>query len=145
MNTDSKKEQNEQCTIPVVVRSALSRSEYMKQVYRYYKGDDDWKYVCIDAYKPVKNAQAWELCPRCGLIPKVWEFDNGRSTACGCGENQYRNFSIEAESIMSVVKHSDNGQSCVDYDSDELRRNWNHWTKTGEFLWVKDYDGNGRW
>jgi len=62
-----------------------------------------------------------------------------------CGENIFRHFSIRAESIMSVVKHSHNGQSAVNYDSDELRRNWNHWAKTGEFLWVKDYVKNGRW
>jgi len=142
---DEKETKTTNSGLGAVGRSALSRSEYMKQVYRYYNGDDDWKYVCIDAYKNVKNAQEWELCPNCGLIPKVWEFDNGRSTACGCGDNPYRHFSIEAESIKSVMKHSHNGQSVVDYDSDALRKNWNQWAKTGEFIWIKDYVGSGRW
>lgn len=26
----------------------------------------------------------WLPCPRCGLRPLVWEFDNGRVTAWGC-------------------------------------------------------------
>ncbi len=125
-----------------VRRSALSRSNYMRKVVRYYNGEDDWKYKCIDTYEKVKNAQAWELCPNCGLFPKVWEFDNGRATACGCGENQYEKFTVFAESIMSVCKNSHNGQSAIDYDLDALRKNWNHWAKTGEFLFTR---GNGRW
>ena len=126
-------------------RSALSRSEYMKQVFRYYNGDDDWKYKCTDAYEKVENAQSWELCPNCGLIPKICEFDNGRQTACGCGEDQYTHFKIFAESITSVMKNSHNEQSMVDYDSDALRKNWNHWAKTGEILWVRNYKLTGRW
>lgn len=77
------------------------------------------KYKAISAYKIPNN-------------PEDWEFNNGRSTACGCGENQYRNFSIYSESIMSwVTRH--NG-SALDYDSDKLRKNWNHWVETGEEL-----------
>lgn len=145
MNTDSKNTESKQCTIPVVGRSALSRSEYMKKVFRYYNGDDDWKYKCTDDYENVENAQSWELCPICGLFPKIWEFDNGRQTACGCGENEYTHFKIFAESILSVMKHSHNGQSMVDYDNDALRKNWNHWAKTGEILWEHNYKVTGRW
>ncbi len=123
----------------------LSRREYMKQVFRYYNGDDDLKYTCIDEFKKVENAQAWEFCPVCGLIPKVWEFDNGRLTACNCGENEYHHFSISAESIMSIIKHSHNGQSMAEYDSDALRKNWNHWVKTGEVLFENNYKVTGRW
>lgn len=46
----------------------------------------------------------WLPCPRCGLRPLVWEFDNGRSTACGCGTDGYCHWSVRAESIMSVIK-----------------------------------------
>lgn len=120
-----------------IFRGGLSKSDYMKLVYRYYQGLDDYRYKCIDAYKCVENAQAWEVCPNCGLIPKVWVFDNGRATACGCGENRYKHFSVFAECITSVVKHSHNGQSIVDYDADELRKNWNHWVKTKEFLFIR--------
>jgi hypothetical protein len=125
-----------------VRRSALSRSDYMRKVVRYYNGEDDWKYKCIDIYEKVKNAQSWEICPNCGLFPKIWEFDNGRVTACGCGKNQYEKFTIFAESVMSVCKNSHNGQSATDYDLDALRKNWNHWAKTGELLFIR---GNGRW
>ena len=135
--------QTPQLTIPRVMHSALSQSEYMRKVVKYYNGEDDWRYKAIDAYKQVKNVQAWELCPNCGLFPKVWEFDNGRATACGCGVNQYDHFKVFAESIMSVCKNSYNGQSAENYDLDALRKNWNHWAKNGEFLFVRD--GSGRW
>ena len=137
--------ENHKLTMPRVRRSSLSRSEYMKKVFRYYNGDDDWLYTCTDVYEKVKNAQAWELCPICGMIPKIWEFDNGRQTACRCGKNKYDHFKIMAESICSVMKHSHNGQSMADYESDALRKNWNHWAKTGEILWEHNYKVTGRW
>ena len=99
-------------------------------------------YNCIDAYKEVGNPGKWLDCPNCGLKPKIWEFDNGRSTACGCGENRYQHFSIHAESIMSVVGRF-NG-STTDYDSDALRKNWNWWVETGEEVF-KTPRNDGRW
>lgn len=42
-------------------------------------------YKCIDAYKEVKNPDEWLNCPICGLKHLTWEFNNGESTACGCG------------------------------------------------------------
>jgi hypothetical protein len=90
------------------------------------------KYKCISAYKIPNKPEEWLDCPNCGLKPLVWEFNNGRSTACGCGENIYRHFSIHSESIMSWVTRY-NG-SALDYDSDKLRKNWNHWVETGEEL-----------
>lgn len=44
-----------------------------------------YKYKCIDAYEEPENPMEWLPCPRCGLRPLVWKFDNGRATACGCG------------------------------------------------------------
>lgn len=76
------------------------------------------------------------------LRPLVWEFDNGRATACGCGTDCYSHWSVQAESIMSVIKRSDNGKSAEAYDIDELKNNWNHWVRTGEILFTP---GNGRW
>ncbi len=42
------------------------------------------EYKCIDVYKKPENPMEWLPCPRCGLRPLVWEFDNGRVTAWGC-------------------------------------------------------------
>lgn len=92
--------------------------------------------------KKPENPMEWLPCPRCGLRPLVWEFDNGRFTACGCGTDCYSHWSVRAESIMSVIKRSDNGKSAEVYDIDELKNNWNHWVRTGEILFTP---GNGRW
>lgn len=100
-----------------------------------YINDFRSEYKAISAYDVVKDPWYWLNCPKCGLKPLVWEFNNGRSTACGCGENEYRHHSVEAESVMSYVTR--NGGSALGYDSDELRKNWNHWCKTGEFLFHK--------
>lgn len=100
------------------------------------------EYKCIDAYKKPENPMEWLPCPRCGLRPLVWEFDNGRATACGWGTDCYSHWSVQAESIMSVIKRSDNGKSAEAYDIDELKNNWNHWVRTGEILFTP---GNGRW
>lgn len=103
---------------------------------------NNW-YYCIDDYKDPEGE--WERCPCCGLKPKVWTFDNGRSTACGCWESKYDHFSIYAESIMSVYKRT-GGTNMTDYVRDELRENWNHWCKTGEILF--EHAGkrsDGRW
>lgn len=75
------------------------------------------EYKCIDVYKKPENPMEWLPCPRCGLRPLVWEFDNGRSTACGCGTDCYSHWSVQAESrsfndemldfINSVFGHED--------------------------------------
>lgn len=90
------------------------------------------KYKCTSAYIIPDNISEWINCPNCGLKPLVWEFDNGRSTGCGCGENEYNHFSINSESIMSIV--SRNGGSSMEYDPKKLMINWNHWCLTGEDL-----------
>ena len=75
------------------------------------------KYKCISAYKIPDKSEEWLNCPDCGLKPLVWEYNNGRSTGCGCGENEYNHFSIWAESIMSHVTRY--GGSALEYDSFE--------------------------
>lgn len=97
-------------------------------------------YKAINAYVQVDKPWYWFNCPKCGSKPLVWEFNNGRSTACGCGENEYVHESVEAESVMSYVTR--NNGSALGYDSDELRKNWNHWCKTGEKKFKK---GDGKW
>lgn len=82
-------------------------------------------YFCIDAYKDVPEDKHWEKCPCCGLKPKIWTFDNGRSTACGCWDNRYDIFSVRAESIMSV--HIRCNGNLQEYSSDQLRLNWNEY------------------
>jgi hypothetical protein len=88
------------------------------------------KYKAIDAYVKVSDPQWWLPCKDCQLIPLVWEFNNGRSTACGCGKNEYDHHSIGAESIMSFVTR--NNGSALGYNTSELRMNWNQWVKTGQ-------------
>lgn len=86
-------------------------------------------HCCIDAYKDPTNIEKWSDCPNCGLKPKIWVYDNGRSTACGCWKNEYEHFRVEAESIMSVYIR--NKKSTLEYDVDGLKKNWNYWCKTG--------------
>lgn len=100
------------------------------------------KYKAIDAYIKVDNPQAWFRCKNCGLIPLVWEFNNGRSTACGCGESEYVHHSIGAESIMSYVTR--NNGSAVGYNSDELRMNWNQWVRTGQDIFKEQRAKNDK-
>jgi len=88
-------------------------------------------YNCIDDYKKPKGD--WNNCPYCGLRPLVWTFNNGRSTACGCWNSEYEHFSIYAESIGSALKRQKENEN-LDYNTDELRKNWNHWCKTGKIL-----------
>jgi hypothetical protein len=87
------------------------------------------KYKCISAYTIPKDVEEWLQCPNCGLRPLVWEFNNGRSTACGCGKDEYDHFSIWTESIMSHV--SRNNGSALGYNSGKLKMNWNHWAYKG--------------
>lgn len=90
------------------------------------------RYKCIDAYVASKDPHNWLECPNCGLKPLIWEFNNGSSTACGCGENIYKHFRIESESIMSyVTRHNGSG---LNYNPNALRDKWNHWVNTGEIL-----------
>jgi predicted RNA-binding Zn-ribbon protein involved in translation (DUF1610 family) len=100
-------------------------------------------YNCINDYVIPDNVDLYFVCPKCGLKPKIWIFDNGRSTACGCWETTYNHFSIHAESIMSVYHRLHN---IKDYDPDELRKNWNHYCKTGEILFEHaSKRDDGRW
>jgi hypothetical protein len=105
----------------------------MKQIERDIKIDIvQGKYKCISAYQIPKDVDKWLNCPNCGLKPLVWEYNNGRSTGCGCGKDEYNHFSIWSESVMShVTRH---GGSALNYDSDKLRKNWNHWVHYGEEL-----------
>jgi len=104
-----------------------------------------YKFVDFDFYSYPEGE--WDKCPFCGQKPQVSSFDNGRCTACGCllvKWNKYRHFAIHAESIMSVYKRTG---SAVEYDFDELRKNWNHFCRTGEELFQKPIGGrdDGRW
>lgn len=85
-------------------------------------------YFCIDAYEPVSEHEYWEKCPCCGLQPKTWTFNNGRSTACGCWNSKYDHFSVKAESIMSVHIRCDG--DLTEHVCDQLRTNWNEYCAT---------------
>jgi len=100
-------------------------------------------YNCIDAYKETETP--WTKCPCCGLHPRVWIFDNGRSTSCGCWQDTYNIFSVYAESVMSVHERTD-GKNMLLYDPDGLRNNWEHWCETGVLLFEREgRRADGRW
>lgn len=102
------------------------------------------KYKCISAYQIPDKIDEWLECPNCGLKPLVWEYNNGRSTGCGCGKNEYEHFSINSESIMSCVTR--HGGSVTEYNTNKLKENWNHWVETGEELETyKSLRELGRW
>lgn len=97
-------------------------------------------YNAISDYIEVENPEEWLKCPVCGVKPLVWVYDNGRSTACKCGKNMYDHFSIYAESIMSFIVR--NNGSTLNYDHYELMKNWNHWCKAKEILFIPNSE---RW
>lgn len=99
-------------------------------------------YKATSSYEEVANPDEWLECPNCHLKPLVWTFDNGRYTACGCGEDDYNHHHVSAECIGSVLKRTGGFK---DHDSDGLRKNWNHWVRTGEYLFIRDFPNTGRW
>ena len=106
-----------------------------------------YKFVDFDFYHYPDNLDKWLECPFCNQKPQVWVFDNGKQTACGClleEYNKYKHFAIFAESINSVLTRT--GKS-GEYDSDELRKNWNHFCTTGEVLFERPIGGreDGKW
>lgn len=106
-----------------------------------------YKFVNFDFYHYPNDLDKWLECPFCKQKPQVWSFNNGRETACGClleEYNQYNHFAICAESVMSVYKRTGNTK---EYDSEGLRKNWNHFCETGEILFEKSQGGreDGRW
>ena len=98
-------------------------------------------YVLIDSYKFPDNIEEWRTCPNCGLKPKIWIFDNGASTGCGCGKTKYDHFSINTESINSRLCR---GAELVSTE-EVLKKNWNTWCETGKILFELDYQKDGRW
>jgi len=97
---------------------------------------DWWSPRELDFYKEVTVDDGWLLCPCCKLVPRIWEFDNGSSTICGCRTNIYQRWSIHAESINHIYKRDGN---LSNYDPDRLRKYWNRWVETGEVT----YDNRG--
>lgn len=71
-----------------------------------------YKYKCIDAYEEPENPMEWLPCPRCGLRPLVWEFDNGRATACGCGTDCYTHWSVQAVACQTVIRNDICSKCC---------------------------------
>lgn len=97
--------------------------EYKQKMNHGYRVN--FTYQCCDFYKDTD----WQECPCCRLKPKVWEFSNGRQTACGCGNSKYDHFSVFAESIMSVHKRT-GGARMDEYKKDELHKNWDEYCHT---------------
>lgn len=87
---------------------------------------------CIDDYKIPEDTLEYIPCNRCNFRPKVWTFDNGRFTACGCYNNIYDHFTIQAESCNSIYQR---GGDMTDYFKFDLKHNWNHYQLTGEIVY----------
>lgn len=90
-------------------------------------------YDLIDSYVELPNEtkHLWNICPSCLALPRIWEFDNGRSAACKCN-SKYDNKKIYAISIGEYYrKHNTlNG-----FPDNQLRENWNkHTEKIKTFL-----------
>ncbi len=111
--------------IEVIVNSEFG--SYRKKLNHGHAVFERW-YRCTDAYEVLPDDSGWSECPCCNLKPNIWVFNNGRSTACGCGNDEYDHFSVHAESIMSV--HTRNNGSTFEYDPDTLRKNWNEYCAT---------------
>lgn len=99
-------------------------------------------YKAISSFKPVPKREyhLWHSCRKCGLKPIIWEYDNGCFTACNCGKNEYDHVSVRSESIMSHLKRNDG--SVLDYDSDGLLKEWNHYVETGEMRFKVDFEND---
>ena len=82
---------------------------------------DRWAAACIEDYKPVPEDEDWRVCPKCGVKPRIWVFDNGRHAHCLCC-TKYGPSAAEAESIGDVYRRT--GKT-ADYDPDALRNAWN--------------------
>jgi len=109
----------------IIVKVENEFGSYYKRMNNGFDVNSDYNH--IDAYFEIKNVENWSFCPCCKLKPRVWIFDNGRSTACGCWNSRYEIFSVKAESIMSVYKRT--GMT-AEYDADRLRINWNEYCAT---------------
>jgi len=94
-------------------------------------------YDLINAYVFPDNIDEWENCPVCNSKPKIWTFNNGRSTGCKCHNSKYDHFSISAESIISHHKRKKGNTS--KYDVNELCKNWNYWCKTGKIKFKQNF------
>ena len=86
-----------------------------------------WEYHGFDFYKEPENKEKWLSCPECGLTPRVWEFDNGRTAICVCGEDRYHHkHQVSATPINYYVRKSG---GFAGYDRDKLRKNWNKYIR----------------
>jgi len=80
-------------------------------------------YYCIDAYKIPSNQDEWMNCPKCKLKPMTWVFDNGEHTACGCWEDKYSHFDVQAPQTIAENVRLTGGFN--GYDTDAHRQAWN--------------------
>lgn len=69
----------------------------------------------------------YKTCPRCGLKPKLWIFDDGKMAGCGC-HHRYFGDCPEAIDINSYYKTHGN-LTGYDIDQRDLLRSWNYYTE----------------
>lgn len=89
--------------------------------------DEMWSYKAGDWYKNVNPDKEWLECTSCGVLPRLWEFNNGSYAKCLC-YGRYDTPPVRNESVLSV--YSRTGLT-AEYCSDNLRLTWNLFAKDG--------------
>ena len=110
------------------------------------------RYDLIDAYlilEEVYNSfpdiepkpEEYNNCPRCGLKPRLWVFDNGKSAGCGC-QPKYSGQYPEAIDINSYYRKFGTLKG-YDINKEDLLKSWNYYTeRVSDMLEFKKYKEN---
>jgi len=61
-----------------------------------------WRIAACDFYTPLKDPDGWQQCPKCGVLPRVWVFDNGNYAKCLCSKDKYGPNQAEAPSCIEA-------------------------------------------
>lgn len=87
-----------------------------------------YSYPNFDFYVEPEDGP-WTPCPVCELPPRVWRFDNGQFTVCGCRSDwsDYACRHISAPSIMTYARQ--NNGNMTNWDRNSLRYSWDAWCR----------------
>lgn len=89
-------------------------------------------------YEKVSTDKHWATCKSCGVLPRLWVFNNGAHAQCLC-KLRYEAAPVRSESILSVYKRT---ELTAEYDSDNLRVLWNKFAEDGI---ERNTLGEGKW
>lgn len=89
--------------------------------------DRQWEFMGFDFYKEPNDGKKWLPCSECGVTPRIWVFDNGRTAMCVCGTGRYNHkHTVKAKPIGYYVRKTGGFKG---YNADALRKNWNKYVK----------------